>query len=71
MPLSQVSRGKKVTIKMIQAGRGLQARLASMGLIPGVEIRVMQNQPVGPFVIAFKGSRILLGRGMARKIYVE
>lgn len=42
-----------------------------MGLVPGVEIEVLRNSLHGPFLIAVKGSRIMLGRGMAQKIVVE
>jgi len=54
----------------VEAGGGLQGRLAAMGLVPGVEMEVLRNTPHGPFLIGVKGSRIMLGRGMAQKIRV-
>ncbi len=42
-----------------------------MGLVPGVEIEVVSNAFHGPFVVSVKGSRMMLGRGMAWKILVE
>ena len=54
----------------VYAGHGLRGRLAAMGLVPGVEIEVLRNSMHGPFLIAVKGSRIMLGRGMAQKIVV-
>jgi Fe2+ transport system protein FeoA len=54
----------------VEAGGDLQSRLAAMGLVPGVEIEVIQNFMQGPFLIEVKGSRIILGRGMAQKIRV-
>lgn len=54
----------------VDEGHGLQGRLASMGLVPGVEIEVLRNSLHGPFLIAVKGSRIMIGRGMAQKIIV-
>ena len=69
-PLSTVKAGQKVKLTRIEAGRGLNSRLASMGLLPNVEITVISNGHPGPFVISVKNSRIMLGRGMAHKIMV-
>jgi Fe2+ transport system protein FeoA len=41
-----------------------------MGLRPGAEVRVVNNRGAGPFVVAVEGTRIVLGRGMAHKVYV-
>jgi Fe2+ transport system protein FeoA len=41
-----------------------------MGLARGVEVQVVANRGAGPFVVAVHGTRIVLGRGMARKVYV-
>ena len=71
MPLTIVQVGRRVRLVAVAAGRGLQSRLAAMGLVPGVEIEVLRNSLHGPFLIAVKGSRIMLGRGMAQKIVVE
>ncbi|HEO70121.1 MAG TPA: ferrous iron transport protein A [Candidatus Hydrogenedentes bacterium] len=71
MPLAMVEVGRRVRIVAIDAGRGLQARLATLGLVPGTEIAVMQNSGWGPFVVAVKESRLMLGRGMAQKIMVS
>lgn len=70
MPLTIVQAGGRVRVLAVEAGHGLQGRLAAMGLIPGVEIEVLQNIMNGPFMISVKGSKIALGRGMAQKIMV-
>ncbi|MBI5725172.1 MAG: ferrous iron transport protein A [Planctomycetes bacterium] len=69
-PLAMVEAGKRVRLKAIQSGRELQARLAAMGLTPGIEIEVIRNQSGGPCIVAVRGSRIMLGRGMAHGIIV-
>ena len=69
-PLSNVKAGETVKLAAIEAGRGLNSRLASMGLVPNVEITVVNNNEPGPFVISVKNSRMMLGRGMAHKIMV-
>jgi len=70
MTLTIVPEGRRVRIITVYAGHGLRGRLAAMGLVPGVEIEVLRNSMHGPFLIAVKGSRIMLGRGMAQKIVV-
>jgi ferrous iron transport protein A len=42
-----------------------------MGLVPGVEMEVVSARSMGPFIVEAKGSRLMLGRGMVRKILVE
>jgi len=69
-PLSMVQAGETVKIARIEAGRGLNSRLASMGLVPNVQITIVRNTHPGPFVISIKDSKMMLGRGMAHKIMV-
>lgn len=71
MPLSMISEGKRAVLKRITGGRQLRGRLAALGLLPGTELEVVQNSGSGPFVVAVKGSRIVIGRGMASRIEVE
>ena len=70
-PLSSVKTGKKVVLVRIDAGRGLNSRLASMGLVANTQIKVVSNSHPGPFVIIVKDTRVMLGRGMAHKIMVK
>ena len=69
-PLSKVHAGETVKLAGIEAGRSLNSRLASMGLVPNVKITVVNNSRRGPFVISVKNSKMMLGRGMAHKIMV-
>lgn len=71
MPLSTVKTGKNVRLIAINGGNKIKNRLFAMGLIPGSQIEVVRNISKGPFLLSVKGSRIMLGRGMARKIVVE
>jgi ferrous iron transport protein A len=70
-PLSTIQTGKTVKLVSVEAGRGLNSRLTAMGLLPNVEITVINNGYPGPFVISVRGSRMMLGRGMADKIMVR
>lgn len=69
-PLSAVAAGETVKLVAIDAGRGLRSRLAAMGLVPNVEIAIISNSHPGPFIVSVKGTRMVLGRGMAHKIMV-
>jgi ferrous iron transport protein A len=69
-PLSMVGAGETVKVARIQAGRGLNSRLAAMGLVPNAQVTVVSNAHPGPFVVMVKQSRMMLGRGMAHKIMV-
>lgn len=71
IPLSMIKSGETVKLAGVEAGRGLNSRLAAMGLLPNVEITVVSNGHPGPFVISVKDSRMMLGRGMVDKIMVS
>ena len=71
MPLAMVKAGERVRCVQLNGGRGLQARLASLGLLPGTELTVVCADTRGPILVAIGESRIALGRGMAHKIMVE
>ncbi len=71
IPLSMVDKNKEVTVVGINAGRGLQSRLFSLGIIPGVTIKVLNNSGPGPVIISIKDTRIVLGWGVAQKIIVS
>lgn len=71
MPLSMARPGEVVTVAYVRAGRGLTQRLADMGLLPEVSIRVINSQVPGPIIIDLRGSRLVLGHGLAQKIMVK
>jgi Fe2+ transport system protein FeoA len=69
--LSTVPAGKTVRITGINTGRGASNRLISMGLLPRTNVTVINHDRTGPVIVSIKGSRIMIGRGMAHKITVE
>ncbi len=70
-PLSSIKEGVRAKLQTIRGGRELRTRLAALGLLPGTEIEVIQNSGKGPFVVSVRGSRIVIGRGMAAQVEVE
>ena len=70
LPLAMVGTGQVVKLVRVAAGRILTRRLAELGLTPGVQLEILQDQG-GPLLLAVRDSRLALGRGMAHKIIVE
>lgn len=70
MPLAFVLPGEKIVIDRLLGGKRVQQRLAEMGLTPGTELEVINASGPGPVIVAFRGSRLALGRGLSQKIMV-
>ncbi len=71
IPLLNIKTGQKVKLIRVDAGEDLKSRLAALGMVPNVQITIINKDRPGPFVVSFKGSRIALGRGMTEKIMVR
>jgi ferrous iron transport protein A len=71
MPLSLADAGKMLMVTGVNAGFGLQRRLADMGLIPGTPVMVVNGCHPGPLLIDIRGSRLGLGFGVAQKVMVK
>jgi ferrous iron transport protein A len=68
--LAEVEKGKKVRVLQILGGHQLRSRLEGMGLVPGMELKVIQNN-WGPVLVEVFSRQIAIGRGQAEKIIVE
>lgn len=69
-PLTGIPVGQPACLVCVHAGKRLKRRLAEMGLTPGVEMVVLQNNG-GPLLLSVRDSRLALGRGMAAKVDVS
>ena len=64
--------GQKARIVEIEKGNVALHRLIEMGIAPGVEIEVISRHPFrGPLVLQIGGTRLALGRDIAKAIKVE
>lgn len=64
--------GEKGEFVYAIGGYGMLKRLSDLGLTPGVKFEVISTGPFGgPFIIRVRGYDIILGRGIASKIYVK
>ena len=70
VPLNEVRSGTTVRIVEVEAGHSLKNRLAAMGLLPNVQIRVVRNDGAGQIIVNVKNSKVILGRGMSHKVFV-
>jgi ferrous iron transport protein A len=70
-PLSEIKTGDQVTLQAIKVGLELTSRLTSLGLTPGAMIEVLQNFGRGPLIVNVRGTHVALGRGEARRLWVE
>lgn len=71
LPLVLLSRGETARIVRIHGGRGVRKRLFDIGIAPGKKIEIVHGWGKGPLVVMVDETRIMLGRGMANKIYIE
>lgn len=68
--LNAVQTGSSVRIVRVDSGYRLNNRLAAMGLLKNTEMKIIRNDGAGQIIVAVKGSKIILGRGMSHKIFV-
>ncbi len=72
MTLDQIAAGKRARVIEIRGGRGLCRHLEQMGIHRGDVISLQGAGAFrGPLLIEVHGSRIAIGRGVARKVVVE
>ena len=71
VPLAEIHADEKVRIVRLGGGHYLQSRLIGMGLVPGVEASITSNAFSGPVVLRLNASRVVLGRGVLDRIFVE
>jgi ferrous iron transport protein A len=69
--LTSTKLGVYYKITEIKGGCEVKTRLASMGILPGQDIRVLNPGSFGPTMILIKGSRVALGNGVCHKILVK
>lgn len=71
VPLTKFS-GRRTIVREIHGGITARQRLADMGLLPGVEIIILGSAPFGgPIRLLVKDSELVVGWGLASKIFVE
>lgn len=71
LPLSEAQTGKLLKVTSIKGGRGLCARMAALGIYPGVEMEVVCSGCGSPCLVRIQGGTVSLGSGVAQNILVQ
>ncbi|MCD6424593.1 MAG: ferrous iron transport protein A [Anaerolineales bacterium] len=72
LTLGSCGSGEQVVITRTRGGKRLHKRLEELGLKPGSEVSIIQNEFPGPLIISNNdGKRLVLGKGMAMHIMVK
>ncbi len=69
--LDKVEKGQQVLLKEMKLGSMQMQRLICLGFTPGAIIEITQNYGKGPLMLIIRSTCLALGRGVAKKIWVE
>ncbi len=69
MTVVMLREGEEGTVQSVAGKEGLTTRLASMGIVPGISVKVLRNSG-GSVILLASGTRLALGRGEASRIVV-
>jgi Fe2+ transport system protein FeoA len=70
--LTECNKGEELTVINVDVGYGQKRRLANLGVVPGAKIVKRKTAPFhGPLEINIKGTNLVIGRGLASKIFVR
>ncbi len=70
--LAMGSAGQRFEIVSIRGGRMVSQKIRDLGLKSGSIVTIVQNEFPGPLILSVKdGSRLVIGKGMARHILVK
>ncbi len=67
-PINSFQEGDQIVIIAIEGGHVMQARLASMGIMPDCTVKIIKKTKRGPMILESKGAHIAIGRGMLSRI---
>ncbi len=63
---------RRTRVVFIEGGQGVGAHLNTLGIHVGDQLEVVERAPFrGPVLIEINGTRLALGRGVARRVRVE
>ena len=70
--LAELAVGASATVREVDGPRAFRRRLLEMGLIPGIEVRVVAIAPLGdPLQIEVRGGQWSLRREEAANVHLE
>jgi Fe2+ transport system protein FeoA len=66
VPIITMREGEEGVVESVSGGERLSSRLASMGLLPGIKVKVLRNAG-GSVILLASDTRMALGRGIEDK----
>jgi len=69
--LWRVQEGDSFKVVELSGGQHIRKRLESLGIYAGANGQMIRNRGFGQMVLAISGSRIALGHGMSRRVFVS
>ena len=70
--LTTLSSGETAVIKAFNTELNLQSRLVEMGILPGVEIRLIKKAPFkGPIAFKIRGYEVSLRYSDAKQVLIQ
>ena len=70
MSLTEAVKGSVVVIDF-DGGQKFREKLINYGILPGVTMEVVSNIKSGATIVEVMGAKVVLGYGMAKRIYVK
>lgn len=71
-PLCALAEGERATVAAIPGDdRGLASDLASLRILPGETIEVLQKSSLGPVLVRIGGGVYAVGHDLAERVFVE
>lgn len=70
LPLAEAPAGKRLKVACLGGGRQFCARMASMGIYPGVELELLCSSGGAPCLVRVHGGTLSLGAGLSNNILV-
>ncbi len=71
MPLLYAKSGELVEVTKLVGGKSFIDKLTSTGIYSGTRLKIIRDGDYGSMIITVGNTRIGLGCGMARKIFVR
>ena len=70
--ITSLKHGEKAKIVFVRGSGGVMQRLCDLGLTNGTTISLLREAPMhGPIEICVRGCKLVIGRGIAEKIFVQ
>lgn len=71
LSLSDIGAHRTCRVISLKGGHGFRSKMHELGIHGAEDLRVVINGGRGPLVVELRGTRLILGRHMAERIWVS